>query len=190
MWRYLFILLALQSACAAPIPPCEKMEYYLLHELITFARAGISHIVDLLQLVIDDANEDDLSETDRQVLDRFTKIIEHSEQLDDSEDVMNVLSEVDQVFDLLDLVESDESDNLIINLIIKYGLDTFEQILERHATEALQRLEQHIESYLRIIHGDQSIEADWNDWLVKFKSETDIEMKFQFIEDFWENIDC
>lgn len=161
-----------------------------MQELITFARAGISHIVELLQLVIDDASDGDLSESDTLLLDKFGKIIEHSQQMDDSADVMNVFSEVDQVFDLLDLIESDESDNLIIDLIIKYGLDTFEQIVEKHAIEALQRLEQHIESYLKIIHATKSIEFDWNNWLIQFKSETDIEMKFQLLETFWETIDC
>ncbi|KAM8716586.1 hypothetical protein ACLKA7_003464 [Drosophila subpalustris] len=169
MWRYLLIFLALQSACAAPIPPCEKMEYYIMHELITFARAGISHIVELLQLVIHEADEVELSDNDVLILDAFAKIIEHSQQMDDSEEVMTVFIEVDQVFDLLDSCESDESENPIISLLIKYGLDTFEQNLEKLAMDALQRLEKHFESYLRIIHGDKSIELEWNNWLTSYK---------------------
>lgn len=191
MWHYVLILLAVQSACAAPILPCVKVKYYIVDELDTLTRATLTQFAEILQRIIEETERIDVSESDRQILDRFVKIIEHSTQLGDYDDPMLVFDELlDEISDFIDSLESDESDSFSQSLLLKYGMNSFEQNMDKLAADSLRRLEKHIMAYLKTIRNNKSLEFEWKNWITEFKSETDIENKVDLLEEFWDALEC
>ncbi|XP_062141975.1 uncharacterized protein LOC133850030 [Drosophila sulfurigaster albostrigata] len=186
MWRYLFVLLALQSAFAAPISHCEQLRLDILQLTDDVAKEVLSKFVKLLQLVVDDAAQMEVNETERNQLEKMVKFIAIGNRMENLR-VLEIMEEIEMIFEMED--ESDESGGLIDELLDKHGIDALEQQLDDIFQIFVMQLENHIELYF--IRNEQNLSTRPLDILLsRFMNEKDIEARAQVIMEIWVNLDC
>ncbi|KAH8377639.1 hypothetical protein KR093_006367, partial [Drosophila rubida] len=169
-----------------PISPCEQLKLDILQIADIVAREVLSQFAKLLQLVVDDAAQMDVTEAEKCHLAKFVNLIEVSKHMEEL-NVLEIFDEVEMILELED--ESDESAALIEELLEKHGIEALEKHLDEIFQNFFMQLENHIELYF--IRNEHRLSTSPLDvWLTKFTNEKSMESKAMIIEEIWDHLDC